>query len=36
VPVNAALAGVYARLGLTKLADEARARAAVAPARAVD
>jgi tetratricopeptide (TPR) repeat protein len=36
VPVNTALAGVYARLGLTKLAGEARGRAAAAPARPVD
>ena len=33
VPVNAALAGVYAELGLAALADEARERAAAARAR---
>jgi tetratricopeptide (TPR) repeat protein len=33
VPVNTALAGVYAKLGLATLADEARGRAAAALAR---
>jgi tetratricopeptide (TPR) repeat protein len=33
VPVNTALAGVYGKLGLRKLADEARGRAAAARAR---
>jgi hypothetical protein len=33
VPVNAALAHVYARLGLATLADEARGRAAATRAR---
>jgi tetratricopeptide (TPR) repeat protein len=33
VPVNSALAGVYAKLGLASLADEARGRAAAARAR---
>jgi predicted Zn-dependent protease len=33
VPVNTALAGVYAKLGLATLADEARGRAAAARVR---